>query len=59
MPSALMLWPDNPGLSLLVALALLVLAMFGARAPAHRMIQGVARAITQACKLTSEAILHQ
>lgn len=56
MPSALMLWPDNPGLSMLVAVLILVLAMFGARDPMHRMIQGVARAVTQGCKLTSEAI---
>lgn len=56
MPSALMMWPDNPGLSLAFGLVILVLAMFGARAPAHRMIQGVAKAINQACKLTSEAL---
>lgn len=56
MPSALILWPDNPGLSLVVALVVLVLAMFGARAPAHRVIQGVAKAISQGCKLTSDAI---
>jgi hypothetical protein len=56
MPSALMLWPENPGLSLALALVFLVLVMFGARAPAHRVISGIARAITQGCKLTSEAI---
>lgn len=56
MPSALMLWPDNPGLSLVVVLIALVLVMFGARDPMHRVIQGVARAITQGCKLTSEAV---
>jgi hypothetical protein len=56
MPSALLIWPDNPAMSLLVLLFLLVLVMYGARAPAHRVIHGFARAITQACKLTSEAI---
>jgi len=56
MPSYFMIWPDNPGLSLIVGLLGLVFVMFGARAPVHRMIQGVARAITQGCKLTSEAI---
>jgi hypothetical protein len=56
MPSWLMVWPDYPGLSLVVELVVLVLIMYGAREPAHRMIQGVARAMTQGCKLTSDAI---
>ena len=56
MPSVLMPWPDNPGLSLIVMGLLLVLVMFGARGPVHTMIQGVARAITQGCKLTADAI---
>ncbi len=56
MPSSMMLWPESPGLSFAVALILLVLVMFGARAPAHRVIQGIAKAVTQGCKLTSEAI---
>lgn len=56
MPSWLMIWPDSPGLSLLVATLLIVLAMWGARTPAHRVIQGIARALTQGCKLTTEAI---
>jgi hypothetical protein len=51
-----MIWPDSPGLSLLVALLLLVFVMYGARAPAHRVIRGVAKAITQGCKLTSDAL---
>ena len=56
MPSVLMPWPDNPGLSLVVTSLLIVLVMFGARGPVHTMIKGVARAITQGCKLTSEAL---
>jgi len=52
----MMLWPESPGLSLAVALILLVLVMFGARSPAHQVIQGIAKAVTQGCKLTSEAI---
>lgn len=56
MPSALWIWPDSPGLSLLFWVVLLILVMFGARAPAHRAIQGVAKGITQGCKLASEAI---
>jgi hypothetical protein len=56
MPSWLLVWPDSPGLSLVVELVVLVLVMYGARDPAHRMIQGIARAFTQGCKLTSEAI---
>ena len=56
MPSWLMVWPDNPGLSLVVAVVMLVLVMYGARSPAHRVIQGVAKALTQGCKLTSDAL---
>jgi hypothetical protein len=56
MPSSLMIWPNSPGLSLLVELAILILVMYGARSPAHRVIQGIARAITQGCKLTSDAV---
>jgi hypothetical protein len=51
-----MVWPDRPGLSLLVEAVLIVVVMYGAREPAHRMIQGIARALTQGCKLTSDAI---
>ncbi|MGD8871370.1 MAG: hypothetical protein PVJ80_07280, partial [Gemmatimonadota bacterium] len=56
MPSWLVVWPGNPGLSALLLIVFLVLVMYGARAPAHRVIQGIARAITQGCKLTSEAL---
>lgn len=56
MPSWLMVWPDSPGLSLFVEAVVIVLVMYGAREPAHRMIQGIARALTQGCKLTSDAI---
>jgi hypothetical protein len=56
MPSWLMLWPDSPGLSLLVELSVLVLVMSAAREPAHRMIHGIAKALTQRCKLTSDAV---
>ena len=56
MPSALMIWPDNPGLSLAVWLILSIVVMFGARTPAHRAIQGAAKAITQGCNLAAEAI---
>ena len=58
MPEALILWPEQPGLSMAVAVTAIVLAMYGARAPAHRMIQGLARAINQGCKLTAEAIMR-
>lgn len=56
MPSVLMIWPDNPGLSLALWLILLILVMFGARTPAHRAIQGIAKAITQGCNLAADAI---
>jgi hypothetical protein len=51
-----MIWPNSPGLSMLIVAILLVVGMWGARAPAHRVIQGIAKAITQGCKLTSDAI---
>lgn len=56
MPSWLMIWPDSPGLSLMVVTLLLVLGMWGARAPSHRVIAGIASAIKQGCKLTADAI---
>ena len=56
MPSWLMVWPDSPGLSVALLAVVLVLVMYGARAPAHRVIQGIAKAITQSCKLTADAI---
>jgi hypothetical protein len=56
MPTGLLIWPDSPGLSVLVALLLLVFVMYGARSPAHRVIRGIAKAVTQGCKLTSDAL---
>ena len=56
MPTWSMAFPDSPVLSVLVLVLALVIAMYGARSPAHRLIQGTARAITQACKLTADAI---
>jgi hypothetical protein len=56
MPSWSMVWPDSPGLSVALLAVVLVLVMYGARAPGHRVIQGIAKAITQSCKLTADAI---
>jgi hypothetical protein len=56
MPSWLMAFPDSPVLSVLLLVVVLVVAMYGARSPAHRVIQSTAKAVTQACKLTAEAI---
>ena len=56
MPSWLMVFPDSPGLSALVVIIVLVIAMYGARSPAHRVIQGTAKAVLQGCKLTADAI---
>ena len=56
MPSWLMAFPGSPILSVLLLVVALVIAMYGARSPAHRVIQGVAKAVTQACKLTADAI---
>jgi len=56
MPTWLMVWPGSPGLSVALLVVVLVLVMYGARTPAHRVIQGIAKAITQACKLTADAI---
>jgi hypothetical protein len=56
MPSWLMAFPDSPVLSVLLLVVALVVAMYGARSPAHRVIQSTAKAVTQACKLTADAI---
>ncbi len=56
MPTGLMVWPDSPGLSVALLVVVLVVVMYGARAPAHRVIQGIAKAITQTCKLVAEAL---
>jgi hypothetical protein len=56
MPSWLMAFPDNPVLSIVLLVVVLVIAMYGARSPAHRVIQGTAKAVAQACKLTADAI---
>jgi hypothetical protein len=51
-----MAFPDSPVLSVLLLVVALVVAMYGARSPAHRVIQSTAKAVTQACKLTADAI---
>jgi hypothetical protein len=51
-----MAFPNSPVLSALVLIVILVIAMYGARSPAHRVILAAAKALTQACKLTAEAI---
>lgn len=56
MPAWLMIWPDNPALSAALLLVTLILVLYGARAPAHRGIQGVARAINQGCKRVATAL---
>ena len=56
MPTWLMVWPDSPGLSVALLLVLIVLVMYGARTPAHRVIQGIAAALAQAAKLTADAL---
>jgi hypothetical protein len=56
MPTWLMAFPESPVLSVLLLLAALVIAMYGARVAAHRVIQSIAKALTQACKLTADAI---
>lgn len=56
MPNWLMIWPGNPVLSAVLLIVTLILALYGARTPAHRGILGVARAIRQGCELTAEAL---
>jgi len=56
MPTWLIVWPGNPALSLVLLLVTLMLVMYGARTPAHKGIQGIARAIKQGCQLTAEAL---
>jgi hypothetical protein len=52
----MMLWPENPALSVLFLLVTLILFLYGARAPAHRGIVGAAKALNQGCKLTAQGI---
>jgi hypothetical protein len=56
MPTWLMAFPESPVLSVLLLVVALVIVMYGARSPAHRVIQSTAKAVTQACKLTADAI---
>ncbi|HSH76233.1 MAG TPA: hypothetical protein VLA09_11160 [Longimicrobiales bacterium] len=56
MPSWWMVWPGNPGMSSLLLLVIAILVMYGARAPAHRVVRGIAGAIIQGCRLAAEAI---
>lgn len=56
MPTWLMLWPGNPALSALLLFVAIVLVLYGARQPAHRGIRGIARAVSQGCTLTAEAL---
>ena len=56
MPTGILPWPDNPGLSILVWALFAVLVMYGARTAAHKAIQGLARAVSQGCRLASHAI---
>ncbi len=56
MPGWMMLWPENPALSVLFLLVTLILFLYGARAPAHRGIAGAAKALNQGCKLTAQGI---
>lgn len=56
MPTWSMAFPDSPLLSALLLVVALVIVMYGARSPAHRVIQAIAKAVTQACKLTADAI---
>jgi len=56
MPTGILPWPDNPGLSILVWALFAVLVMYGARTAAHKAIQGLARAVSQGCRLASFAI---
>ena len=56
MPTWSMAFPDSPLLSALLLVVALVIVMYGARSSAHRVIQATAKAVTQACKLTADAI---
>lgn len=56
MPIEAFPWPQNPGLSILTWVFLAVLALYGARTPAHQAIHALARTIMQGCRLSSRAV---
>ncbi|MDH5588624.1 MAG: hypothetical protein OEZ65_13895 [Gemmatimonadota bacterium] len=58
MPSGMLIWPDNPGLSALTWVLLAVVAMYAARAPAHRAIRGFTRVISRSARLLSHSMMQ-
>ncbi|MBD3670822.1 MAG: hypothetical protein HUJ29_08610 [Gammaproteobacteria bacterium] len=51
------LWPGQPGLSLLIWIALIVIVLYFARKPAHSSIRAVSRLLRNALHLSSHSVL--
>lgn len=56
MPTDALLWPDNPGISILLWILLAALVLYGARRPAHAAIAALARTVSDGCRLSARAI---
>ena len=55
-PGLLLLWSESPGLSLVVWLGIVVLAMYLARSPAHQLIRSTSRMIRSGMRLAARSI---
>ncbi len=56
MTTPLMLWPDRPGLSMLLWAILVILAMYVARTPAHRAIRSTTRVVSHGLRLSARSL---
>jgi hypothetical protein len=52
----LMVWSDSPGLSLVIWLVIVVIAMYLARSPAHQLIRSTSRTIRSGMRLAARSI---
>jgi hypothetical protein len=55
-PNLLLIWSDNPGLSLAIWLGVVVVAMYLARTPAHQLIRSTSRMIRSGMRLAARSI---
>jgi hypothetical protein len=53
-----MIWPGHPGPSLVIWVALAMMALYLARVPAHRAIRAGARVLTHAMRLSARSLVH-
>ncbi len=56
-PSALIIWPDNVAMSMVVWLVILVAVLYAAREPAHRAILALTRTLHNAMRLAARSVM--